>query len=55
MSFHLPWYRDENIHKAVRQFILALVLLGMALLGYDVEIAHRPSPTPPVEAPAQSQ
>lgn len=55
MSFHIPWYRDENIHKAVRQFILALVLLGLALMGYEAEITNRPAPTPPIEAEAPSQ
>lgn len=47
-----PWYRDGEVQKAVRQFILALVLLGLALMGYDVEVTRGPEPPAPIEAPS---
>ena len=53
METRSPWYRDESVQQAVRQFILALVLLGMALLGYDVQVSRQPVPSTPIEAPAR--
>ena len=52
METRWPWYREESVQKAVRQFILALVLLGLALMGYDVQVSRQPMPTAPIEAPA---
>ncbi len=52
METRWPWYRDESVQQAVRQFILALVLLGMALMGYDVQVSRQPTPTAPIETPA---
>lgn len=51
MDTRWPWYRDVEVQKAVRQFILALVLLGLALMGYDVEVTRQPQPPAPIEAP----
>ena len=45
------WTADPTVLDAVRRFILALVILGMALLGYNVEITQSPAeatPTPVV-------
>jgi len=34
------WYTSPTVQEAVKRFILALVILSLALLGYDVEITR---------------
>jgi hypothetical protein len=34
------WYTSPAVQEAVKRFILALVILALALLGYDVEITR---------------
>lgn len=42
------WYTSPTVQEAVKRFILALVILSLALLGYDVEISRETAPTPTV-------
>ncbi len=34
------WYTSPTVQEAIKRFILALVVLSLALLGYDVEITR---------------
>jgi hypothetical protein len=45
MDRQTAWYASPAVQEAVKRFILALVILSLALLGYDVEIT-RASTTP---------
>jgi len=55
MEKRTPWYNDTAVQEAVRQFILALIILGLALLGYKVEITQSApaAPTPIVTEATQ--
>ncbi|MGI6366861.1 MAG: hypothetical protein ACOX2L_00630 [Anaerolineae bacterium] len=38
------WMRNGATQEAIKRFLLALVILGLALMGYDVEIRRQPAP-----------
>jgi hypothetical protein len=40
METRASWYTNPAVQDAIRRFILALVVLSLALLGYDVEITR---------------
>lgn len=35
-----PWYRNRDVQEAIRNLIIAILLVVLALLGYDVGVAQ---------------
>ncbi|NLG50010.1 MAG: hypothetical protein GX552_07870 [Chloroflexi bacterium] len=35
-----PWYRKRDVQEAIRNLIVAILLVLLALLGYDVGVAQ---------------
>ncbi|MFO7697713.1 MAG: hypothetical protein R6X16_11240 [Anaerolineae bacterium] len=46
METRASWYTNPAVQDAIRRFILALVVLSLALLGYDAEITRGIETTP---------
>ena len=36
----IPWYRNRDVQEAIRNLIIAILLVVLALLGYDVGVAQ---------------
>ncbi len=48
------WIADPAVLDAVRRFILALIILGLALMGYQVEVTQgEPAGPIPIVATAE--
>lgn len=39
-NINTPWYRNRDVQEAIRNLVVAILLVLLALLGYDVGIAQ---------------